>query len=91
MNIKNDENSELLKCSNCNLFTNIIKTKILYSKICLHRICETCFRRVITQENPIYKCNFCQKPHDHKSYSDKTKEELYFDFDYRTRQKLMQV
>lgn len=91
MNIKNDENTDLLKCSNCLLFTNIIKTKILFSKICLHKICETCLRKVFTQDNPINKCHFCQKPHELKSYSDKTREELYFDYDYKARQKLMTV
>jgi CDK-activating kinase assembly factor MAT1 len=93
MNIKNEgqTEAEFYQCANCHLLTTLIKTKILYSRLCLHRLCETCYKKLFTPENPIYKCNFCQRTHEPKDFSDKSKEEMYYEYDFRTRHKIMGV
>jgi hypothetical protein len=91
MNIKCDENQEIFKCNNCAIPTNVIKTKVYFSLICLHRICEPCIKKVFTQENPAYFCKYCNKKHDMKDYSEKTRDEIYFEYDFRARKKIMAV
>ena len=91
MNVKNEENADLFQCSNCHLLTTVIKTKIYFSRLCLHRLCESCNKKVFSPENSIYICNFCQRPHEAKDYSDKTRDESYYEYDIITRHKIMAV
>ncbi len=91
MNIKNEEIQEIFQCNNCMILTNVIKSKSYFSTLCLHRICETCLKRVFTKENPIYTCKFCERKHEIKDFSEKSRDENYFEHDLRARKKLMAV
>lgn len=91
MNVLGGENQEILQCNNCILITTVIKTKVYYSKICLHRICEPCIKKIFTVQTPVQSCKFCGKNHDIKDYSEKTRDEIYYELDYRARHKVMAV
>jgi len=91
MNIFNQEHQEIFQCNNCMIFTNIIKTKFYYSVICLHRICEPCIKKVFNKENPFYICKLCEKKHEIKDFNEKTRDEIYFEYDMKARKKVMTV
>lgn len=88
MNVKQEDNSEYLKCNNCGNI-NLSEHKFLYSKICLHRICDQCYNKVFSLENPVFACKLCLKPHEVKHYNIKSREELYYETDLRNRNKLL--
>jgi hypothetical protein len=91
MNVKIEDNWEYLKCNNCMIMMTGSNFKIYHSKICLHKLCEPCYTKVFTAENPTYKCTICSKIHELKDYSLKHREDAFYENDYRIRHKLMNV
>ena len=58
MNIPKFDISEYTRCSYCgNAFTSQFNRNIYYSKLCLHKLCENCYRSYVLPGKVIYKCN----------------------------------
>lgn len=91
MNVKFEDNSDFIKCNNCMIMMSGTNIRIYHSKICLHKLCEPCFTKVFTAENPVHKCTICFKLHELKDYSIKPREDAYYENDYRIRHKFMNM
>jgi len=91
MNVVIEDNSEYIKCNNCMITITGTNIKLFHSRICLHKLCESCYSKVFNTENPLHKCTICLKPHELKDYISKQREDLYYENDYKIRHKIMNM
>ncbi len=92
MNIFNEEilGMDLQKCNRCkNLLNNVTRLKIFYSQVCLIRLCESCFKASFPSENNLFDCNFCKIRHNSSIFADRTREEIFYEYDLKARKTIM--
>ena len=87
MNIPRINISEYIRCARCKseLSPN---SKVYYSKYCLHKLCDTCYRAHFSA-NKQYKCTLCGEKghtHDTNDFFFEPQDRRYYDRDIKLRQ-----
>ena len=93
MNIPKFDISEYTRCSYCgNAFTSQFNRNIYYSKLCLHKLCENCYRSYVLPGKVIYKCKACNESaplSEVKDFSIKPQDELFYEADIKIRRLIL--